>query len=130
MIAKDIFDLSNGGRKLNPTEVLNLPTQLCYVGPTKTVYKSNVNQCITLLLRIFGNANKLQDKEFPSFSVGKLLSFIIRVSNLGQNVVVFGLKSHYTLIRQSLGSQQTKPINFQRNFHIIRIIPSYNIGKV
>ena len=71
MIARDIFDLSRGGKKLTPAEVLNLPSQMSYRGPSKTVYKSNVNQCLTLLLRIFANANKLQDKEFPSFAVGK-----------------------------------------------------------
>ena len=69
MIASEVFDLSEG-RVLSNDDLKLLPFHITYRGP-EVQYRANQEEAFTLLMRIFINANKMQNPEFVSFPVGE-----------------------------------------------------------
>ena len=70
LIASNVFDLSEGGRCLTEDEIQKLPVNPCYTGPELT-YKTNEKEAFAILMKILANANRMQDPDFYSFSLGK-----------------------------------------------------------
>ena len=70
LFAGDVFDLSRGGERLTEEEVSQLPIKAYYIGPDVD-YKTDEKAAFEILSRILSNGNKMQDKEFYSFALGK-----------------------------------------------------------
>ena len=69
-VANDVFDLAEGGHKLDDDELKALPIRLCYFGEN-IQFKTDRKEAFWILMKLFTNANRLQpDAEFNSFPVG------------------------------------------------------------
>ena len=67
--AKDIFDLSEGGRKLDEKEEAELPIRAIFTGEDFE-FKTDRVEAFKLLMRILHHGNKMQDREFYSLPLG------------------------------------------------------------
>ena len=68
LIASDIFDLTEG-HILTDDDLKQLPVKINFTGQPFN-FKTDQEKAFELLLRIFSNANKMQDPKFVSFPVG------------------------------------------------------------
>ena len=68
MIASQVFDLTEG-KVLSTDDLKELPVKINFTGQNFD-FKTDQAEAFKLLVRIFYNANKMQDPEFVSFPIG------------------------------------------------------------
>ena len=71
--ATDVFDLSEGGKKMNEEELAELPIRATFTGE-EFEFKTDRVEAFKLLMRILHHGNQMQDREFYSFPLGKFPS--------------------------------------------------------
>ena len=69
LFTPDVFDLSDGGKKLSPSEVDKLPVRVTYTGE-EFEYRADTKEAFEILMRIISNGNKMQDRESYSVMLG------------------------------------------------------------
>ena len=67
--ASEVFDISNGGRKLSSEEADNLPVRFTYTGE-EIQFKSDPREAFEILMRIIKNGNLMQERDSFSFIFG------------------------------------------------------------
>ena len=69
LFASDVFDLSNGGKKLSSHDAENIPVRFSYTGK-EFEFKTDTREAFEILMRIINNGNQMQERESYSFILG------------------------------------------------------------
>ena len=73
LIASEVFCLSGELRMLTPGEIADLPMIISWKGPPLS-FSIDEKECFKLITDIIYDMNQMQDPEFVSFPVGKILN--------------------------------------------------------